>query len=561
VNGDVKVKKKYRSLKSRIILLILCGILASTAILATISIGLSREASAKSAVSIMKLTCEKESEGVTTLLEDIEHLTRVAADYARKNLKGAYVLKDARQREQYYSDIEYYFDEIALSTDGCLTYYFRPDPDIAGSDAGFLYIYDADSGKYVQDEVTDLYAYEEDDERVSWFFTARMMGMPTWIRPYNDIHDTSTVISYTIPIYVDNTFIGITGMDVDFNQVADRVESITAYDSGYAFLCGVHGEIYVHKSLAYGETIRDIDGLENLSAALRQDSSGDALIDVTFDGTKCRAAFTTLINGMKLVLIVPESEIFAGSNTTAYTLGLAMLLIAVLFITISVYMTRKITGPLNQLVAAAKRIHGGDMNVQLAGGGSDEIGELTAIFRSMISQLSLYIRDVRRNAYIDALTGIMNSTAYDSSKKNLNEAISYGDSSEFAIAVLDVNNLKFVNDTYGHDCGDTYIRKASQLVCEVFRNSPVYRFGGDEFIAVLKNHDYEHRDELAEKLAAEMRIRNAAADNEWEKTFIAVGISAFDPEKDSCVDDIFKRADELMYRYKTEMKKAGRRPV
>jgi len=98
-------------------------------------------------------------------------------------------------------------------------------------------------------------------------------------------------------------------------------------------------------------------------------------------------------------------------------------------------------------------------------------------------------------------------------------------------------------------------------VCDVFRNSPVYRYGGDEFVVILKNYDYEHRQELSEQVAAEMRIRNAAAEKEWEKAFVAVGIAEYDPQTDTCVEDVFKRADEIMYRNKVEMKKAGKRPV
>jgi len=554
-------EKKTVSLQTKITALILCGIIAVSLILSVISMALISDASKESVARIMNLTCERESEEVTTLLEDVEHVTEAAASYAEKHLDGAYVLEDEALREAYFDEIRYYFDRAAAATTASKSYYFRPDPEIAGGTAGFLNIYDADKGAYEPSEVTDLLAYPEDDQLVEWFYLTRKMGMAVWIKPYTDIHTGPTIISFCVPVYVENTFVGIAGMDVEFEQMASLAESISVYDTGYAFLCDLHGSVYVHKDLAYGTDLSSDPGMEALVKNLRRDDSEGTLLEVESEGKSYRCAFTTLINGMKLVLMVPETEMLSETRRMVSTLLLAILLTAIFFITLTIYFSGRVTRPLDHLLMAAKRIRGGDMNVELTVRGNDEIGELTAIFQSMVDQLSHYIRDVRRNAYVDGLTGVLNSTAYDSSKKSLDDTIKLGDAGTFGIAVLDVNNLKFINDTYGHDCGNTYICKASKLVCDVFHNSPVYRYGGDEFVVILKNYDYEHSDELLENLSAEMRIRNAAAENEWEKAFIAAGIAKFDAEKDTSVEDVFKRADEMMYANKVEMKKQGRRPV
>ena len=57
----------------------------------------------------------------------------------------------------------------------------------------------------------------------------------------------------------------------------------------------------------------------------------------------------------------------------------------------------------------------------------------------------------------------------------------------FLIGVFDINNLKAVNDSLGHEVGDDFIFEASRIICTAFRNSTIFRIGGDEFVSVSIN--------------------------------------------------------------------------
>ena len=149
----------------------------------------------------------------------------------------------------------------------------------------------------------------------------------------------------------------------------------------------------------------------------------------------------------------------------------------------------------------------------------------------------------------DDLTGIKNKNAYGEFERSLNAQIEAGKCSEFAIAICDVNGLKTVNDTQGHKAGDDYIRSASRLVCETFKHSPVFRVGGDEFVAILRGSDFDGREDL-EKKFIEIVKHNA----EENKVVVACGISVFDKDHDKCVSAVFERADALMYRNKMSLK-------
>ena len=90
----------------------------------------------------------------------------------------------------------------------------------------------------------------------------------------------------------------------------------------------------------------------------------------------------------------------------------------------------------------------------------------------------------------DPLTNVNNRMAYEDKENFLQSEINSGNDVEFAIGMFDVNNLKLINDSKGHEAGDEYLIRSCRLICNVFKRSPVYRVGGDEFIVILRGDDY-----------------------------------------------------------------------
>ncbi|RKM59286.1 sensor domain-containing diguanylate cyclase [Butyrivibrio sp. CB08] len=159
-------------------------------------------------------------------------------------------------------------------------------------------------------------------------------------------------------------------------------------------------------------------------------------------------------------------------------------------------------------------------------------------------------------AYQDALTHVKNKAWYDKTKARVDEDIING-KAKFAILMIDLNNLKKVNDTYGHEHGDEYISGACHQICIIYSHSPVFRIGGDEFVVLLENQDYDHKDQLLTALRASFEASSIDEDREpWDRYSAATGMAIFDEENDVSMDDVFKRADTLMYQNKLESKMA-----
>ena len=157
-------------------------------------------------------------------------------------------------------------------------------------------------------------------------------------------------------------------------------------------------------------------------------------------------------------------------------------------------------------------------------------------------------------ATLDSLTGIRNKTAYDIEVLEISEAIQQGDI-KFGVAMIDLNFLKRINDTYGHKKGNIAIQRACHLACDTFKHSPLFRVGGDEFIAILKGYDYENIESLVEKFNKEVEhLSNDTSLEPWERTSAAIGYALYDEKMDTSYETVFHRADKAMYECKKAMK-------
>ena len=116
----------------------------------------------------------------------------------------------------------------------------------------------------------------------------------------------------------------------------------------------------------------------------------------------------------------------------------------------------------------------------------------------------------------------------------------------------DINNLKTINDKYGHACGDRIIRGAAGVIAEVYGVDRTYRIGGDEFLVISENDTEEITRSKFREVDERIRDYNAReADHEGELS-ISMGAAEFDKDEDTSFQQVFIRADEDMYRKKEE---------
>lgn len=208
-----------------------------------------------------------------------------------------------------------------------------------------------------------------------------------------------------------------------------------------------------------------------------------------------------------------------------------------------------------------------ELNIQT----HDEIEDLYYEFMSVMKESLYYMTNLSRakndiqeqeeklgqiseTAYKDALTRVGNPAAFNKLMDTI--AAEMTDKKvKFAIVMVDVNNLKYVNDTCGHKFGDAYIKGCCNIICKVYKRSPVFRVGGDEFVVVLRNEDYMSRLLRMTQITEAFMSAYGQQDKQiWERYSASVGMAEREDEDES-PDQVIKRADQAMYEYKEKFKK------
>ena len=150
----------------------------------------------------------------------------------------------------------------------------------------------------------------------------------------------------------------------------------------------------------------------------------------------------------------------------------------------------------------------------------------------------------------DQLTGVKSRYANVEMEEQMDKIISKNEAEEFAVVVFDLNGLKVINDTLGHEAGDEYIIQATRIIAKYFPNINIYRVGGDEFTVIIENDSYSKRDAMLEgfNLAMDENVKH----NKFG--VVSAGMSDYVPGVDTTIIQVFTRADREMYERKHQLK-------
>ena len=215
-----------------------------------------------------------------------------------------------------------------------------------------------------------------------------------------------------------------------------------------------------------------------------------------------------------------------------------VLLVMVLFTAI-VFITT-VFKPLSKYIAHI------DRNERIEEKGASELRILARAYNTMFDANTSTQRRLLHEADHDALTGLYNRGAYE---KYMAER--HGE--PLAVAIIDIDRFKEVNDQYGHAVGDFVLQRVAGALRESFRTSDFpCRLGGDEFMVVMSGILPENRDVIVRK-AGDIAKKLRVPDEKTPAIFISAGVAFGSGEETP--DDLYRLADQALYR----VKDAGRR--
>ncbi len=177
----------------------------------------------------------------------------------------------------------------------------------------------------------------------------------------------------------------------------------------------------------------------------------------------------------------------------------------------------------------------------------------TSVYTGLYRDMSDYSRILQNERDRDRLTGLFNKGKFMELKRTL-----FRKQDTIAVFNMDVNNLKQMNDNYGHDAGDRLIRKAAESLKKIEnRNVMAFRTGGDEFMAVALHVSREGAEDIHREWEKGLEELNSEKDG--IECIIACGFAY--GEKEYNLEDIFRQADERMYEDKKAKKKKAGQPL
>ena len=453
-----------------------------------------------------------------------------------------------------------YFSEAVNHTNGVLTYYYRIDPAISDNYTdkkaeGYFYerFTNDDNEEFQSYAVTDLHTRTDG---TAWFFDYKPDVNPdkksSWLSPYITANLNAYVISYNAPIYKGETFYGVVGIEIGYTTLGDQIKDIHVYNSGFAYIVDANdGTLIYHpdkeliNTAAKDRPTMPVKLLESIKK-----NSEDHHVEYTYEKINKHAYWVSLSNDMCVVVAVPHTEVDSTWRNVIVQVVVAAAVILTVFVVISILFSRHFTKPLRELTEVAEEINGGNYDAKIEYKGDDEIGVLTNTVNKLVDHLGGYINDLNSLAYADSLTSVRNKSAFDLHIQQIQQSIDAREDIRFAIGMFDCDDLKDINDNYGHDKGDVYLRNSCHLICRVFTKSPVFRIGGDEFAVILQNDDYYNKEKLRKYFIEKSAEISAFAKEPWEQIRVAVGIAEYNPGLDSDVSEIIRRADHLMYENK-----------
>ncbi|MCX6080360.1 MAG: PAS domain S-box protein [Chloroflexi bacterium] len=195
------------------------------------------------------------------------------------------------------------------------------------------------------------------------------------------------------------------------------------------------------------------------------------------------------------------------------------------------------------LLMAGLRKDGDEFPVELVLSSWNDEGQIyfTGILRDVTERQQLQATLLYQSTH-DTLTGLYNRQYYETEIERLQQSRRF----PVSILMMDVDDLKIVNDVLGHHAGDDLLRNMATVLKSTFRpEDMIGRIGGDEFVVILPDADFQTAGQAMQRLKISLKEYNLAHGSDGQPLSLSIGLASGD--KETLLSDVFKEADKAMY--------------
>ena len=385
-------------------------------------------------------------------------------------------------------------------------------------------------------------------------------------------------VDIAIPVHdAAGKLLGVLGGHLDWNWASNLITDAEANDGNtntQLSILSKGGTILVGPKQ---ETVRY--GSDDLAGILK---AGVGTLHETVDERQMLTAFHVGkghrdYQGLNWIVTAsqPASVALAAAISSAQTILAIGAVTALIGLSLAMLVSRRIAGPIIAITGEADRIgraHGPTMLARQSG--SAEVVQLSRALRSLLRRIGLAeertreaelratenamqlqedMLKLRQLAETDFMTGLMNRRSF---LAVADDAVAFCRryKRNMATLMIDIDHFKKINDTHGHAAGDDAIKRVSEIVSQSIRTTDkAARFGGEEFVVLLREIDQETAVLLANRIRTSIESATVRHGDIVIPITVSVGLALFD-ERDRDVQDVIERADQGLY----VAKKTGR---
>lgn len=429
----------------------------------------------------------------------------------------------ARMIETYLSSVQKQFENYSKLA------IFDPSGEVVASSSG--------SGSHVLKLPDD---YKEQIEKNTYF--------------HSDIYFPSSVgfpcILLGSPLYSDQfeKYVGILVMEVKLKGVAEILDSalddvpwesrpdavLYNLNSGQIFLSTEKKEANSEQGF-YGKNLKNSGQNRGLKEFVNH--KGEKVVGVLASQESLRWGIIVAENYDDLF-----SRVILSRNRNLLIVGLLGVIIGCC----AYVLARKIIRPLQSLTNGAQRVADGDLDVLLPIEKNDELGLATHVFNDMVAELKQNQQELEQLATTDSLTGLANRKHVMEGLSNLHEHYKRY-STVFSILMIDIDHFKKINDTYGHQIGDSVLSEVGRILEKSIRSIDIAgRYGGEEFLVLLSESAEDEAIQAAERIRNEVAEATFHTENGSVAVTVSIGLATIDGV-DGGEKSLVKRADDALY--------------